>query len=79
MINKTTFNLRNITSFCKELFLIRIELNGKHFSINTTVAPDIPNEIFSDPDRLNQVLVNLHSNSFKFTNSGSIIFRSKKA
>ncbi|KAB1441749.1 sensor histidine kinase [Pseudodesulfovibrio senegalensis] len=41
------------------------------------VEPDLP-EIVADPDRMQQVLVNLLNNAAKFTEHGSVIMRVKK-
>ena len=43
---------------------------GLEFSVN--LAPDVPAELFSDPQRLRQVLTNLLANAFKFTTRGGV-------
>lgn len=44
----------------------------KDLSYELTVTPNVPEEIISDPERLNQVLNNLIGNAIKFTNQGGI-------
>jgi CheY-like chemotaxis protein/signal transduction histidine kinase len=46
---------------------------GLKFSVD--VAPDVPAEIVTDPQRLRQVLKNLLANAFKFTEQGAIRVR----
>lgn len=43
------------------------------------VEEDVPEEIESDSQRLKQILMNLLSNAFKFTNQGSVTLEVKKA
>jgi signal transduction histidine kinase/HAMP domain-containing protein len=45
-------------------------VKGVGFSID--LAPDIPGEIVTDPQRLRQILKNLLANAFKFTEQGQV-------
>lgn len=45
----------------------------KHFNFSTELAPDVPEQIYTDQVRLSQVLRNLLSNAFKFTPPGGKI------
>ena len=50
----------------------RIQVVDKSFAFNVNYEYPIPITISSDPLRLKQVLLNLLSNAFKFTNSGHV-------
>src|SRR5262249_30144721 len=47
----------------------------RKLSFETSVAPDAPPSIATDPQRLQQILRNLLSNAFKFTEVGSVELR----
>ena len=49
------------------------ELKGVAFSVE--LAPGLPSSIATDPGRLRQVMKNLLSNAFKFTESGAVSVR----
>jgi len=55
--------------------LFRIQAQRKGLELNVEVSPELPEAIFSDPTRLQQVLSNLISNAIKFTDSGGITVR----
>jgi PAS domain S-box-containing protein len=45
---------------------------SKRLSLEINIAKDFPNTIYTDRQRLMQIMKNLLSNAFKFTNSGGI-------
>jgi CheY-like chemotaxis protein len=45
---------------------------NKQLEFNADLAPDVPTSIFTDHQRLEQILKNLLSNAIKFTDAGSI-------
>lgn len=66
------FNLPNLMRDIENLF--RIKNNEKEIDFVVSIDPDIPKYVRFDPLRLQQILSNFISNSFKFTEKGSIQF-----
>ncbi len=64
------FDLRKMLDNVKALFAFRAEEKG--LELKTSIAADVPTELYGDPVRLSQVLINLLSNAIKFTESGRI-------
>ncbi len=62
-----------------------IERTFRHVAESAELAFEIqfseslPGSIYTDPKRLQQVIKNLLSNAFKFTSSGSVTFRARRA
>jgi CheY-like chemotaxis protein/signal transduction histidine kinase/HAMP domain-containing protein len=53
--------------------------DDKHLAFNIDIASDVPATIRTDGQRLEQVLRNLLSNAFKFTNEGSVSLHVRRA
>jgi HAMP domain-containing protein/CheY-like chemotaxis protein/GAF domain-containing protein len=51
----------------------------KGLKFDVELAPELPPSIFTDPQRLQQVIRNLLSNAFKFTEEGSVSLRASVA
>src|SRR5258706_2184464 len=65
-----SFNLRALLSKVHQLLDSLIQ--QKQLTYELAMAPEVPEEIVGDPERLHQVLVNLIGNAIKFTNQGKI-------
>lgn len=63
-------SVSSITASMRDYFSHIIHRKGLDFSIKT--EPDVPGFIFTDEQRLNQILRNILSNAVKFTEKGSI-------
>mmetsp|Transcript_11805 Transcript_11805/g.11859 ORF Transcript_11805/g.11859 Transcript_11805/m.11859 type:complete len:194 (-) Transcript_11805:356-937(-) len=69
-IKKSYCNIRKIVSHVCQL--IDLQAKAKNLNMSYRVDPSLPLQIFTDPIRLSQVILNLLSNALKFTFSGSI-------
>ena len=49
-----------------------VERNGNRFEV---IVQEVPDQIYSDPTRLRQILMNLLSNSAKFTTEGHVLLK----
>jgi PAS domain S-box-containing protein len=66
-------SLTELLAGTRALFALQAE--GKHLSLNFTLAPGMPDALLGDPLRLRQVLNNLVGNALKFTHQGGIEVR----
>jgi len=64
------FSVREVIEEVSDLFLEQI--TAKNIEMIVDIPADIPYRVTGDPLRLRQVLVNLTSNAFKFTEKGEI-------
>mmetsp|Transcript_25824 Transcript_25824/g.45545 ORF Transcript_25824/g.45545 Transcript_25824/m.45545 type:complete len:706 (+) Transcript_25824:392-2509(+) len=64
-LQKCLFNLRKTLTDSVEL--MRLIAEKKHIHLVTHIDPLLPEEVFSDANRLSQVLLNFLSNGVKFT------------
>lgn len=71
------FNLEELINQCAEFFSVISAHSGVNLYV--IIDNDVPHIIRSDPLRIKQVLLNLLSNAFKFTNQGQIVVRIKLA
>ena len=65
-----SFVIREMIDDVADMFLVKTRKSEIEFVVD--VDPDVPEKIVTDPLRLRQVLVNLISNAFKFTEKGLI-------
>ncbi len=69
-ISPVPFNLR--TSLDEIVKIMALRASQKNLKVSCEIHPDIPDNLYGDPDRLRQILVNLIGNAIKFTDHGSI-------
>ncbi|MDD9271016.1 CHASE3 domain-containing protein [Paenibacillus sp. GCM10023248] len=67
------FNVTELPQLMKLMFAPVAEKKGLDFDV--ILEPDVPNVIATDGMRLQQILKNLLSNAFKFTEKGSVTMR----
>lgn len=68
--DKVEFDLRALLEDLSSIISLKCEESGLHFYYN--IEPGTPYKLVGDPLRLNQILINLVTNAFKFTEEGSI-------
>ncbi len=66
----SNFNLRECIEEIHDIILPKS--NGKKLDISYNIDPTIPDFIYCDKKRLKQILINLLSNSIKFTENGFV-------
>ncbi len=69
-LEKITFKLSDIIDECASIFTSTAFEKNILFFCNT--KPNTPNSLIGDPARLRQIILNLLSNAFKFTDKGVI-------
>ena len=65
------FNLRDFVG--EALRIMSGKAHEKSIELAYRVAPDVPAELYGDPARLRQVLLNLVGNALKFTAQGEVV------
>lgn len=58
--------------------IMSLEAQNKNIDFICTIAPDVPTLLIGDPDRLQQILLNLVTNGLKFTSEGEVVVRVTK-
>lgn len=58
---------------------LSVEAMSKGLELILQIAPDVPFELYGDPKRLKQILLNLAGNAIKFTEKGSISIKISKS
>jgi signal transduction histidine kinase/DNA-binding response OmpR family regulator len=75
--NIAPVHISEIAAFVETTFRPISEARNLRFSIQ--VAPEIPSQVETDIQRLNQILKNLLSNAFKFTEKGGVSLKVHEA
>jgi HAMP domain-containing protein/signal transduction histidine kinase/ActR/RegA family two-component response regulator len=76
-IHPKSVQIKNIVDYLEQTF--RPVAEHKNLQFKFEIDADIPEKIFTDENRLLQLLKNLFSNSFKFTQEGSVTMRIHRA
>ncbi|WP_299980617.1 ATP-binding protein [uncultured Pseudoteredinibacter sp.] len=69
------FNLHDLLDDCSQIYTRQAQ--QKDLNFRTVRHPSVPNKVVGDPTRLRQVIVNLLSNSVKFTDRGQVILSAR--
>lgn len=74
-IENIPFNYVSTIKECVHLFSNEARTQG--ISLNCEIDSNLPHTLISDPTRLRQIILNLLSNSIKFTEKGHVVIRVK--
>ena len=69
-LEKTEFDLPKLLNTIQAIF--SMQASQKNIAFNLELPSSLPNTLLGDPLRLKQILLNLCSNAFKFTEEGSV-------
>jgi PAS domain S-box-containing protein len=74
-IEATPFELNGLVQSIETLF--KPKANEKRVSFDVQTSPRIPQNVIGDPTRVTQIVVNLLSNAFKFTERGYVALKTE--
>lgn len=69
-LRPSIFTLRNLLDGIVDMF--RSQAAERRIALNLAIAADLPADLYADPGRLRQVLINLLSNALKFGQAGTV-------
>lgn len=76
-LRKRDFDLHLLLNRIKEIFTLQASQSDIEFQLFT--SDDLPQHVHGDPERLQQILINLVNNAFKFTPKGHVHLHSRSA
>lgn len=63
----------DLNPLLQDIFILfQVQAKAKQIDTSFEISPQVPKIINSDPNRLKQIIINLLSNAFKYTQKGSI-------
>jgi signal transduction histidine kinase/CheY-like chemotaxis protein/HPt (histidine-containing phosphotransfer) domain-containing protein len=71
VIEQIDFSLNDLIFSVKEIMALKAEQKG--LSLKVEVDKQIPDRLIGDPNRINQIFLNLIGNAIKFTDHGSVV------
>ena len=72
-LDRAAFALRDTLEDTLKVLAVRAQQKGIELACH--VAPDVPDALMGDPERLRRIVVNLVGNAVKFTEHGEIVLR----
>ena len=75
VMEKIEFSLEEVINNVTEL--VSFKAYEKGLDLASRIAPEVPTELYGDPSRLRQILLNLMSNAVKFTSEGEVVLEVK--
>lgn len=76
-LESAAFDLLELTE--SVITMMSVKAVEKNIELSMTLDPRLPRKHLGDPGRLRQILLNLVSNSIKFTSEGGVILSARKA
>ncbi len=67
---KINFSMHDLITDIRNMFIVKANEKGLNFSADIDI--NFPEPVYGDERRINQIILNLVSNAFKFTKEGSI-------
>jgi signal transduction histidine kinase/CheY-like chemotaxis protein len=75
-IESVPFSFREMLG--ETLQALALRAHAKGLELACRIAPDVPENVIGDPDRIRQILVNLVGNAIKFTDTGEVVVAATK-
>jgi PAS domain S-box-containing protein len=72
-LDRIEFGLRDMLEDTVRVLALRAQQKGLELACH--VAPEVPDALIGDPERLRRIMVNLLGNAIKFTEAGEVVLR----